>query len=293
MASQTSGQANYLVIAHPRLITPSLERLVEQRGSEGYTTKIVDVRWLYDEYTDGNVDASAIKDYIADAKEQLGTEYVVLVGGDTYDYKNHMRLSRRAISLVPTIYGATGQAVRHAPVDPLYGDVDEDGLPEVMVGRLAVQTRKQLDVLVDKIIAYPFANHGGRAVLASDGRDDGSQRFGDRAARALGGWTVRHFALESMTRDRVRSRLIKQINNGSAITGWIGHSDRRLWGFDGVLKHRDVVELNNAGSPTVVLQWGCWNTYYVDPRGNTMAHSWLTVVKKTWRKLFLRKFRKV
>jgi len=66
------------------------------------------------------------------------------------------------------------------------------------------------------------------------------------------------------------------INNGSAITGWIGHSDRRLWGFDGVLKHRDVVELNNAGSPTVVLQWGCWNTYYVDPRGNTMAHSWLT-----------------
>ncbi len=275
-----SGPANYLVIAHPRLMNSSLERLLEQRASEGYSTKVVNVRWLYDHYTDGNVDAEAIRKYIADASTQLGTQYVVLVGGDSYDYKNNMSLKRRARSLIPTIYGETGPAVRHAPVDPLYGDVDGDGLPEVMVGRLAVQTSKQLDDLIAKILDYPFANHGGRAVIASDGKDDGSERsfkmIGDKATSALSGWSVKHYALESMKPAKARERLIRQINSGAAITGWIGHSDRRLWGFDGVLRHKDVVELRNGGSPTIVLQWGCWNTYYVDPRGDTMAHRWLS-----------------
>ena len=33
---------------------------------------------------------------------------------------------------------ATDEVVRFAPVDPLYGDVDDDGVPDVAVGRLPV-----------------------------------------------------------------------------------------------------------------------------------------------------------
>ncbi|MCO5199936.1 MAG: C25 family cysteine peptidase, partial [Anaerolineae bacterium] len=27
--------------------------------------------------------------------------------------------------------------------------------------------------------------------------------------------------------------------------------------------------------PTVVTQWGCWNTYHVDPAYNTLAHTFM------------------
>ena len=34
-------------------------------------------------------------------------------------------------------------------------------------------------------------------------------------------------------------------------------------------------DLENVGSPTVVTQWGCWNTYYASPTQNTMAHEFM------------------
>jgi hypothetical protein len=36
-----------------------------------------------------------------------------------------------------------------------------------------------------------------------------------------------------------------------------------------------VAALQNAGKPTVVTQWGCWNTYYVSPAYNSMGHKFL------------------
>ncbi len=33
--------------------------------------------------------------------------------------------------------------------------------------------------------------------------------------------------------------------------------------------------MTNYGQPTLVTQWGCWNTYYVSPDYNTLAHRFL------------------
>ena len=37
----------------------------------------------------------------------------------------------------------------------------------------------------------------------------------------------------------------------------------------------DAAMLNNVGKPTVVTQWGCWNTYYVSPNEDSMGHQFM------------------
>ena len=37
----------------------------------------------------------------------------------------------------------------------------------------------------------------------------------------------------------------------------------------------DIDQLQNSGWPTVVAQWGCWNTYHVGERYDTMGHQFI------------------
>ena len=37
----------------------------------------------------------------------------------------------------------------------------------------------------------------------------------------------------------------------------------------------DAASLSNPDRPTVVTQWGCWNTYYVNPNEESMGHRFM------------------
>jgi len=280
----TDGAAEYVVIANRRFITNDLRRLVQTRESEGLTSRIVDVDHLYAEYSGGIVDPGAIKRFIADAREKLGTHTVLLVGGDSYDYKKN--LVRRGIdartfakSFIPSIYASTGQTVQHAPVDPLYGDIDDDGVPEVVIGRLPVQTRSELRTLVGKILNYAVVNTEQKAVFVADRIDDGTRRSFSTISNAirtrLPEWDVKLLNQDATDPRILRNRFRTLINDGQALAVYFGHSDTNSWGFDGLVRRSDINQLVNDANPTAVMQFGCWNTYYVAPRANTLAHKWL------------------
>ncbi len=274
---------NYVVIAHPRFMTADLESLIQAREAQGHTVRLVNLDTVYAKYSGGIVDPEAIRSFIAESRASHGTRMVLLVGGDTYDYKHNLDTgppARRTLarSYIPSLYGRTGQAVRHAPVDPLYGDVDKDGVPEVVVGRLPVQTPADLRVLVDKILGY--ARTADRnAVFISDKRDAGTRRsfanMGRRARAQLKGWDVDLISGEQLNAPQVRSRFRRAVDEGRSLTVYFGHSDLNDWGFGGLVRRSDVRRLVNHSDPTAVLQFGCWNTYYVSPGANTLAHQWL------------------
>ena len=45
----------------------------------------------------------------------------------------------------------------------------------------------------------------------------------------------------------------------------------RAWSFENLLTVDDAEVLTNAGRPTVVTQWGCWNAYYVAPQYDSLS----------------------
>lgn len=268
-----NGYADYLIIAHPDFIA-GLAPLVQARIDQGLRVKVVNVNDVYAAFNHGIVDPQAIHDYIAYAYRSMHTRYVLLVGGDTYDYFDYLHTG--SISFIPTPYAPTGDLIKYAPADPLLADVNGDGVPDLAIGRFPVRTPAELDTVIAKTLAYP--GHGAAAVFAADAADNGYsfEDVSDQLAATLPStWAVTRAYIDDLGVTAARLALIDAINAGAAFTSFVGHSGFTEWSFSDLFTAADAQALANAGHPTVVTQWGCWNTYYVEPHNETLAHTLL------------------
>lgn len=269
-----AGGAEYLVISHPDFVA-GVAPLVEHRESQGLTTQVVDVDQIYENLSNGMVDPEAIRQYVAHAVREKGTRYVVLVGGDTYDYKNDLGVG--SLSFIPSLYVTAG-GLTFVPADPLFGDVDGDAVPDVPVGRLPVRTSQELAAVVAKTLAYEAKSYP-RTFLAAADREDSVERISfsqisHQMLQGLGaGWSVEQVDMDALGVPVARARVIDAFNEGVAFTQYFGHSSYNVWSFSILFASPHAVQLQNAGRPSVVAQWGCWNTYYVHPTVNTLGHA--------------------
>ena len=278
----TSGQANYLIISHPDFIASDgnslLEDLAAELSSELGSAKVVDVEAIYAQFGHHLFDPAAIQDYIRYAVTNLGTEYVVLVGGDIYDYRNFE--NDDATSFIPSIYAAAGNNITFAPVDAKYVDLNDDNVPDLPIGRLPVRTTDQLEILLNKRYAYLNRDYAGKALLVADKYDQVQQyNFADDAdeieQQYLQNFEVEKAYVDTLGLRDARNSLSNAINQGVSLTAFFGHSSTNQWSFDGLLTGPDAARLDNAGKPTVVTQWGCWNAYYVSPNEDSMGHRFM------------------
>jgi len=272
-----AGEAKYLIVTHPSFAA-GLDPLIAARRLDGYTVGLVDVLDVYAAYSGEVVDADAVRRFLADAVAERGTQYVLLVGGDTYDYRNYS--GGGSISFVPSLYAATGSGIQWAPADPAYVDLDRDGVPDLPIGRFPVRTAAELGYMVDKTLAYEDRGYERSALLIAD-RFDGNAGISFQGESnqfhtgLVGGWTPQRAYLDQDTVAVAKQKILDGVNAGVPLTGFFGHSGPTVWTFSGLFRSSDVASLTNVGSPTVVMQWGCWNTYYVEPAYNTLGHRWL------------------
>jgi len=268
-------QAQYLIISHPNFIS-GLGPLVQFHQQQGLTVNVVDVNDLYAKYTYGVFDPSAIKQYIAYAAKNLGTKYVLLVGGDSFDYRNFTGLN--SISFIPSLYMGTGPDANFIPVDPLYADVNGDNVPDLAIGRLPVSSLSELGMVINKTLAYESKTYGGTAVFASD-QNDGVVSYKDlinsMASELPSSWKVQKIALDDLSISAARTQLQAAMNAGTALVTFAGHSGPDSWAMNDLFDTTDAGKLTNAGKPFVVVQWGCWNNYYNDPEYQFLAQSFL------------------
>jgi hypothetical protein len=269
-----SGSAEYLVISHPDFLS-GVAPLVDHRRAQGLTTQVVDVDQVYENLSNGMVDPEAIRQYVAYAAREKGTRYVLLVGGDTYDYKDYLGLG--TLSFIPSLYVPAG-GLTFVPADALYGDVDRDAIPDVPVGRLPVRTSAEMAAVVAKTLAYEAKSYG-RTFLAASDAYDGFERISfsqisHELVQELGpGWSVEHADIDELGVPVARAKVIATLNGGVAFAQFFGHSSYNVWSFSILFASPHAVQLHNVGRPAVVAQWGCWNTYYVHPTVNTLGHA--------------------
>jgi uncharacterized repeat protein (TIGR01451 family) len=266
-----TGRARYLIVSHGNFVE-HLQPLVAAREAKGLSVKVVDVAQIYEQYGAGAVDPEAIRSYIAHAITMLGTEAVLLVGGDCYDYRDY--LGTGCVSLIPSLYDKTDPIADFAPVDPKYVDVDRDGVPDADIGRFPVSTRLELELMIEKTLAYESGASNRSAVFAAD-VGFGADSDGFLKQMSAGGLEAQKVYLDELTPAAARAKLIESLNlEAPRFLSFVGHSGTRVWTLSNLLNDGDAADLVN-GTPMVVSQWGCWNTYYVDPYYDTLAHAFL------------------
>jgi hypothetical protein len=270
-----SGSGEYLVISHSDFLG-DLGLLVEAREAQGWQVRVVDVDDVFNQFGFGIIDPQAIREYIAYAVQNMGTRAVLLVGGDTYDYLDYLGVG--SLSFIPTFYTNTGSGAEFTPTDALLADGDGDQVPDVAIGRLPVRTSAELEAIIDKILDFETGGHHYTAVYAADGDEPGTpftRTSLELVDELPGNWYVTRAHIDESHAEGARAALLASLNQGVAFASFVGHSGPNRWTFDGLFSSEDVEALTNDGAPAVVSQWGCWNTYFVEPEVETMAHAFM------------------
>lgn len=268
--------APHLIIAHPDFINDDLYSYANQtRGA----VDVVNVEDIYRQYSGANRDAEAIRSFLNAAAAGHQLESILLVGGDSYDYHDNLGLG--VISFVPTLYRATDALIRYSAVDSLYGDLDGDLVPDVAVGRLPVRTPAELAIVLEKSLRFEALQGDHSAILTADNQEafnayDFSQSS-DAIATLLNDqdWAVQVAYLDEMPVAQARQTLLDELNRGVRLAVYTGHSSSRRWSYDGLLQQSDLAQLTNATQPFGVVQWGCWNTYFVEPTEDSLGHGFM------------------
>lgn len=272
------GPADYLMVANGVLVD-ELAALVAYHEGLGRTVKVVDVADIYQAYSHGVVDAAAIDTYIAAAVPALGAHWVMIVGSDSFDYRDY--LGTGAFSLVPSLYGRTGTLVTFSPLDPAYADIDGNGTPDVAFGRMPARTPSELAAMIAKTIAYASALPARTALLVSDVNDGFDYAaVNDDVEGLLAGWTSTRVDLDDFTDPingtdvaAAQADLFPALDAGAGLTWYLGHSAASYWSDQVLFGSTEVAA--RTGPPTALAQFGCWNTYYVAPDVDTLAHALL------------------
>ena len=151
----SSHAADYLVITHGSFLDQA-NQLAGYRQEQGLGTAVVDVQDLYDEFNYGIPNPTAIRDFLALAYstwQAPAPSYVVLLGDASFDPKNYLGFNRT--NYMPPYLSVVDPELGETAADNKYVTLmGMDDLPDMMLGRLAVNTMVEAQNVVNKIIAY-------------------------------------------------------------------------------------------------------------------------------------------
>jgi hypothetical protein len=271
------AQASYLIISHPSFIS-ALSPFVLAKQLQGFSVKVVDVEAIYRYYSAGVVDPAAIQLAIRRAQRSLATTHVLLVGGDSYDYLNVLGIN--SVSFIPTNYRRTGPIIAFAPTDVPYADSDGDGKPDLALGRWPVRTMAELNAIIAKSLNYQSSK---KALFVSDRNLNGVSYASEVAplVSLLGAdWSKRQLSLDNYVSGQAsnaRADIVDQLNTGTTLLSYYGHSAPSSWSREGLITASQVNGglFDSVEQSFATLQLGCWGTYFVEPTSNTVAHALL------------------
>ncbi|HMR68099.1 MAG TPA: C25 family cysteine peptidase, partial [Anaerolineae bacterium] len=296
--------ANYVVITHPNL-QAGLTPLINQRLSQGLKVAVFDVEAIYDTYGQGRLDPGAINNFLAYALQSNAWTtkplYVLLVGDGSFDPKNY--LGHNAPTLIPP---------NLAQVDPWWGDtatdnrlatlVGNDTLPDVLIGRLPVNTLAQLQTVVNKIVQYetnpPGDLWGTNQVFVTDNpaRGDGDFFFASdltynrvpisyNAARYYYCDPKNEGAridCETLSQPHIftqasslRGQLLNKLNNGAGFVTFYGHSSWEQWAVENLFGLEYLGQLTNQNRLPIITQMTCFTASFHRPEESTLDESLL------------------
>ena len=162
------NQANMVIVCHPNFLSEA-ERLAEfhqQNESNPLSVHIATPEQIYNEFSSGAQDVSAIRDfmkmfYTRSTSWQDYPRYLLLFGDASYDYKDRLSGNTNFVptyesiqSLVPTIsYASDDYFGLLDPNEGAWASSATDAL-DVGIGRFVVRTIEDAQVVVDKIYRY-------------------------------------------------------------------------------------------------------------------------------------------
>ncbi len=260
----------YLVITH-RNFYNSIMPLVNYRR-QAYTTKVVTIDAIFDDFSFGKFDPLAIKHFLYHAYNNWTTipKYVLIVGDATYDYKNNLGKDNPPNYVPMYETGTTLSGNPGIPPNYIYeGEyVNFFGTEAMVLGRITVRNNQEVRDFIDKVLAYENRDIDGtwnrRIILAAD--DEYANGWeGTMHASAC---EAVNYSVSDVLYDRAKVYMlsylpppphdvntvkplakedfIKELNKGALIGCFFGHGNTHQLAHEKLFLETDIPKVNNG-----------------------------------------------
>ncbi len=309
LRSDISAQVDYIIVT-PRGWVDNLQGYVSYRSSaSNVNIKVVAVEDIYDVFSAGRTDPSAIRDYLKLAYETFPSpapSTVLFVGDGTYDFR-HVGPGAAENKIPPYVRPFRTERDYISDDSYVYFDefayLDSDGdyVPDSVFGvdmvpaRWPVRTTAELNRVIDKTIGYETAPELGswrtKVILLAD--DEFSDLFvnesvhvtqtedleknhlpGDFLREKIYLWDFQFNS--SRERPTVNDAIVRAINDGALVFNYVGHGNPELFAHERVFTTQsDLPRLNNGSRLPLVFTASCSIGFFDSPTQEGMAEELL------------------
>jgi hypothetical protein len=275
-ALPTEG-ADYIAIVDPTL-QETINPLLEFHRGEGLSVVSFTPQQVYDAYSGGTVDPLAFRDMLKDGLDNWETppRFVLLVGDSTYDpsgFLNELPPTYVPSPFVDSVYG--GETVS----DNVIADVDDDGYPDVALGRLPARTTAQLETIVNKTLQYSQNPAEGewrnRVLFAADGREGLFRETSERLRDTYLPEGVESVSVYPEAASDALAQMMPELSEGSFIVNYVGHGSVQQWGRDKLLTTEAVPQITNGDKLPIYINMTCLSGLFSHPNQESLAESLL------------------
>jgi hypothetical protein len=281
-----------LAIVYYKDFKDDAERLAEHRRQfSGLNVATVDVEKLYNEFSSGRKDATAIRDFARMLYERDTAAFraMILFGDASFDSRDIYHLGG---DFVPTLETPLSlNPIFSYPTDDYYTLLsDGEGLNlstgalDIAVGRIPVKEASEARVVVDKIIYYDVEPQNlrdwrNRIAFVGDDEDsnthtDSADQIAKRISHKNPNLNIDKVYLDAYpqvsTSGGVRVPLATDAINNDVFKGvlamiYLGHGGTKGWAQERILKIEDILSWRNLEKMPIIITATCSFAGYDNP----------------------------
>lgn len=289
------GQPDMLIVTVADLMSEANRLANHHRDRNNLSVDVVDVAKIYNEFSSGRQDISAIRDFVKMLYDRAGSnlenlpQYLLLFGDASYDYKNLMQGNQAHVPTYETHESLN--PITSYCTDDFFGFLDDNegnSISQAMtldlaIGRLPVKNINEAANMVDKIIHYQSTATFGawRNSITFIGDDeDGNTHFRDAGTvltqieNMAPVFNLDKIFLDAYQQEstpagsrypEVKNDINRKIFTGTLVMDYVGHGGTNGWAHERILDLDDIRSWDNFDKMPLFITATCEFTRVDDP----------------------------
>ena len=290
---------NYIIICNSEMIYQA-ERLAQiNREKNNLNVKVVNVEKIYNEFSSGNQDISAIRNFVRyvynNQNNNQDFKYLCLFGDASFDYKDRIPSNT---NIIPSWNSLNSFSLSSSYIsDDFFGmmDINEGSMSnfnklDIAVGRILADDNERARDLVDKIEKYysedSYGDWRNKIMVISDDVDEPWENIIQSTSNSIADiieenkpfFNTRKILSDAFQQEtssggerypEVKNQIINGIKKGALVVNYFGHG-----GEDGIARERlfdkiDAAELVNPNRLNCFVSVTCEFTKFDNPNRQT------------------------
>jgi hypothetical protein len=296
-------EIDYVIVSHPDFISEAQRLADYRRNQDGFKVKVVTPAQIYNEFSSGAQDPTAIRDYMKMLYEKSAAvypRYLLLFGRPSFDYRGRVSGTKLFVPNYQTDTNFSKDNFRAN--DDYFGLLDDNegynsvGITvDISIGRFPVLDLSGAKIAVDKTINYSekrnlvtdpnstqisnFGDWRNVIALVADDEDINQHIYTADASAQIVAQNNKNINLDKIYCDAypqasyaggqrypdVSKAISERMRRGAFLFSYVGHGGGNGWSHERILETTDIPSWTNKYNQPVMTTLTCEFAWYDRP----------------------------